>query len=164
MKRRGLISVCALILFCAAAAADNWPQFRGTQASGGAEGSSPPISWNAPSGDNIAWSVDVPGLAHSSPVVWGDRIYLTTAVSDETDPELKVGLYGDIQPVEGDGIHRFVVMAFDLKTGGIVWTENRAHRRAESETASEIHPRESNARNRRRTRRRVFRLGRVVLL
>jgi outer membrane protein assembly factor BamB len=123
MKLRGLILVCALILCFASAGADNWPQFRGVQASGVAEGATPPVSWDVSSRDNVAWAVDVPGLAHSCPVVWGDRIYLTTAVSDETDPELKVGLYGDIQPVEGDGEHRFVVMAFDLNTGDIIWTE-----------------------------------------
>ncbi len=103
--------------------AGEWPQFRGPNGSGVAEGASPPVSWDVDSGENVAWSVSIPGLAHASPVVWGDRVYLTTAVSDEDDPELKVGLYGDIAPVEGDGVHRWVVMALDVKTGDVVWTE-----------------------------------------
>ncbi len=113
----------AFLAFAIEAYAGDWPQFRGSNASGIAEGSSPPISWNVDSGDHVKWSVELPGLAHSSPIVWGDRVYLTTAVSDNEDPELKVGLYGDIKPIEGDGMHRFVVMALDVKTGGVVWNE-----------------------------------------
>jgi len=103
--------------------ADEWPQFRGPNGSGVAAQSSPPVSWDVDSGENVKWSVSIPGLAHSSPVVWGDRVYMTTAVSDEDDPELRVGLYGDIKPVEGDGVHGWVVMALDVKTGDVVWTE-----------------------------------------
>ena len=63
-----------------------------------------------------------PGLGHSSVVVWGEKIFLTTAVSGVTDPELKVGLYGDIKPVNDDTVHRFQVIALDRESGDIVWT------------------------------------------
>lgn len=60
-----------------------WPSFRGPGGSGVASDASPPTRWDIETGENVRWAVDVPGYAHSSPVVWGDRIYLTTAVSDD---------------------------------------------------------------------------------
>src|SRR5580658_3959627 len=57
----------------------NWPQFRGPSASGLGAGV-PPTEWNVESGKNIRWKTVIPGLGHSSPVVWGDRIFVTSAV------------------------------------------------------------------------------------
>ena len=79
----------ALLLACplvaAALASDapqtNWPRFRGPGASGIAEGNVMPVSWSLDTKAGLAWRTPVPGLAHSSPVVWGDSVYLTTAVS-----------------------------------------------------------------------------------
>jgi hypothetical protein len=76
--------LCAIYLLAlAAVAADatdtNWPQFRGPSASGVGVGA-PPIEWNVDSGKNIRWKTAIPGLGHSSPVVWGDRIFVTSAV------------------------------------------------------------------------------------
>ena len=98
----------ALILLAAAAllpalageaASGNWPQFRGPGATGTAPGAKPPTEWNLEDGTNVLWRTPIPGLGHSAPVVWGDRIYLTSAVRVEGEDELKVGLYGDIKPV-----------------------------------------------------------------
>ena len=77
-----------------AAPAPEWPQFRGPQASGVNTNQPAPTHWNVESGDNIRWQTDIPGLAHSSPIIAGDRIYLTTAVKPGRS-ELKVGLYGE---------------------------------------------------------------------
>ena len=74
-----------------------------------------------PSGENVKWRTPIPGLGHSSVVVWGAKIFLTTAVSGVSDPELKVGLYGDIKPVNDDSVHRFQVIALDKGSGNIVW-------------------------------------------
>src|SRR5712691_7619065 len=60
--------------------AANWPQFRGPQASGLDTNSAAPTQWNVERGENIAWQARIPGLGHSSPIIWGDRIYVTTAV------------------------------------------------------------------------------------
>ena len=50
----------------------NWPSFRGSQAAGVADGQQLPDCWNGEKGENILWRISIPGLAHSSPIVWGD--------------------------------------------------------------------------------------------
>src|SRR5579864_5306025 len=102
--------LCATCLFALAAiaAGANWPQFRGPDASGVGSGS-PPTEWNGESGKNIRWKTAVPGLGHSSPVIWGDRIFITSAVPASGDASLKVGLYGDITPVKGEPAQSFNV-------------------------------------------------------
>jgi outer membrane protein assembly factor BamB len=104
----------------------HWPQFRGPQASGQTHGPPIPTAWSGETGQGILWKTEVPGLGHSSPVVWGDRIYLTSAISGKKDPKLKVGLYGDIAPVKDDTVHRYMVYALNRATGKIVW-ERMAH-------------------------------------
>ena len=109
----------------AAAAADrsaSWPSFRGTDAAGVADGQNLPEKWSAAEGVNVRWTVPIPGLAHSSPVIWGDRIFLTTAISGEDDAEFKPGLYGDGTVAADRRLsHRFVVYALDKRTGAIIW-------------------------------------------
>ena len=63
----------------------NWPSFRGPSASGVAEGHPAAAQWNVPEGTNVRFKTPVPGLAHSSPVIWGDRLYLTTAISGKEE-------------------------------------------------------------------------------
>ena len=102
------------------AASVEWPSFRGASASGQADGQHLPERWDAARGQNIAWTVPVPGLAHSSPIVWGDRIFLTTAISSRPDAGFKPGLYG-----EGDARRTTArrssgcVLALDRATGQI---------------------------------------------
>jgi outer membrane protein assembly factor BamB len=103
-----------------AVGAGNWPQFRGPQGSGIAEGQAPPAHWDLSTGQNILWRVAVPGLAHASPIVWGDRVYLATAVKPGR-AELKVGLYGDIASVNEPEIHQWRLLAFDLASGRQLW-------------------------------------------
>jgi len=62
-----------------AAAGVDWPQFRGAQASGVSERATP-LTWNLATGENVRWQAPVPGLAHASPIIWENRLYLTTAV------------------------------------------------------------------------------------
>jgi outer membrane protein assembly factor BamB len=115
----------------AAAAQDDymnqWPQFRGPFASGIVESKALPDHWDATTGENIRWKIKIPGLGHSSPVVWGDRIFLTTAISGSGNDSLKVGLYGDIDEVGDRSIHEFRVYCIDKNTGEIVW-ERLAHK------------------------------------
>ncbi len=105
----------------------NWPGFRGHNAGGIAEGYKTPVSWDVESSQNIRWKTEIPGLGHSSPIVWGDRIYVTTAISGMEKPELKVGLYGSINPVEDDTVHEFKVYCLDKRTGRILW-EHTSHK------------------------------------
>ena len=125
-----------------ASAQDSWPSFRGAGARGVAEGHATALSWDVPSGEGLAWSTDIPGLAHSSPVIWGDRIYVTTAIKTNEEPaELTVGLYGSIMPVQDEGAHQLRVLALDKHTGEIAW-DVLAH---EGVPAVDRHPKGSHA-------------------
>jgi len=104
----------------------NWPSFRGPSANGIGESYSTPISWDVDTSKNIKWKITLPGLAHSSPVIWGNRMFVTTAAG-ETDAELKVGLYGSIEPVDDDSVHEWKVYCLDKNTGKILW-EKTAHK------------------------------------
>lgn len=101
-------------------AARPWPELRGTNRSGAGDAQGAPRSWNAERGENIAWKTPIPGLGLSSPVVWGSRVFLTTAVS-ESGGGLRTGLYGDVDSVEDSSAHTWMLLALDLKTGAIVW-------------------------------------------
>lgn len=103
-----------------AVASPQWPQFRGNQARGIADGQHPPISWNVEEKQNVAWSVEIPGLGHSCPVIWNDRLFVTTAIS-EKDTELKTGLYGDVASVKDDSEHEFVTYCINKQTGKVIW-------------------------------------------
>ena len=99
----------------------HWPSFRGPNAGGVAEGFSTPTTWNVEKGEDLKWKTPIPGLAHSSPIVWGDRLFVTSAVTEEKDPQLRVGLYGDITPVANDPEHRWLVYCLDKRTGKPLW-------------------------------------------
>lgn len=106
----------------------NWPSFRGVNASGVADGFPTPTTWNVENKQNILWKTPISGLGHSSPVVWGDLVFLTTSVSGKKGTaELKVGLYGDIEPVDDDTVHEWKVYCLNKKTGKILW-EKVAHK------------------------------------
>ena len=86
----------------------DWPSFRGVRASGVAEGFKTPTTWNVEESKGVAWKTPIPGLGHSSPVIWQDRVCVTTALSGKADAELKVGLYGDITPVDDTTEHEYL--------------------------------------------------------
>jgi outer membrane protein assembly factor BamB len=104
----------------------DWPSFRGPDASGVADGQHLPESWNGESGLNVAWKVRIPGLAHSSPIVHGDRVFVTTAVTSLADATFRHGLYGDGDASDDRSVHRFAIYALDKRSGRILW-ERTAH-------------------------------------
>ncbi len=117
----------ALSLFAhaAALAADSSPQFRGADSTGVSEDKGLPEKWS--STENVAWRVDVRGNGWSSPVVWGDRIFLTTVISKEDKEPPKKGLYfGGNRTAPADE-HRWLVYCIDFKTGKTLW-EREVHR------------------------------------
>ena len=105
----------------ASPAVGSWPSFRGPGASGISDGQNLPDSWNGSSGDGVLWRVAVPGLAHASPVVWGHRVFLTTAVSARGNATFKPGLYGDGDASEDRSRHKWIVYAIDKRTGAVEW-------------------------------------------
>jgi len=104
-----------------ASADGNWPSFRGAGAAGVADGFPLPAEWSVPASRNIRWRTPIPGLGHSSPVVWGGRLFVSTSISGAEKPELKVGLYGDIGSVNDASVHRWMVYALDAASGRIIW-------------------------------------------
>ncbi len=103
----------------AESASSKWPQFRGPQASGVAE-TGIPARWNVETGENIRWQTPIPGLAHASPIIWGNRVYLATAVRPG-QAALKVGLYGDIASANDQDSHQWRLIAIDKTSGKILW-------------------------------------------
>jgi outer membrane protein assembly factor BamB len=103
------------------AANGSWPSFRGTQAAGVAERQNLPDRWDGKTGENILWRTPIPGLAHSSPVVWGSRIFVTSAVSSDPKAGFKPGLYGDGDASQDRSTQRWMIYALDKHTGKILW-------------------------------------------
>jgi len=122
MRYRLLALNCALTLACAAADG-NWPQFRGPSASVIGDGVHPPVQWDTGKGTNILWTAEIPGLAVSSPVVWGDRVFVTTAISTDPKQTFRTGLYGDTDSSPDRSPHQWKVLALDKKTGKILWEQ-----------------------------------------
>jgi len=98
-----------------------WPQFRGPFASGIVESTDLPDSWDIQTGENIKWKVKIPGLGHSCPVIWGDKLFVTSAISGSGSDSLKVGLYGDIDEVGDRSEHEFKLYCFNKLTGELLW-------------------------------------------
>ncbi|HEX6719893.1 MAG TPA: hypothetical protein VF088_22490, partial [Pyrinomonadaceae bacterium] len=107
MKRLTL-SIIVLIVAFTVVHAQNWPQFRGPNATGVTEGQPKPVKWDASKSENVRWKADIPGLSHASPVVWGDKVFVVTAVSSGKD-ETRYGLFGDVAPVKDDPKHAWKI-------------------------------------------------------
>jgi outer membrane protein assembly factor BamB len=103
------------------ASPQNWPSFRGPQACGVADGQHPPVAWDAEKGTNVLWKTAIPGLGHSCPVIWGDHVYVTSAVSGDPNTKFRPGLYGDVDSVEDPTVHTWHVYCLDLHGGRILW-------------------------------------------
>ncbi len=106
--------------FHTSVSAANWPQFRGPQACGVDSSKPAPTHWDIERSKNVLWQTEIPGLGHSSPILWEDRIFVTTAVQTKK-ANLKVGLYGDIQPVVNDDPQQWRLLAIDQNNGKIIW-------------------------------------------
>jgi outer membrane protein assembly factor BamB len=105
----------------------NWPQFRGPGGQGIAEGFPTRANWNVDAAagklDGLLWRVEVPGLGHSSPIIWEDRIYLATAAPKSGKPSLRIGYYGDVKPAKDDEEQRWLIQCFDKKSGKQKWEQ-----------------------------------------
>src|ERR1051325_3567925 len=129
---RFLLSLSINVLLASAAMAQNWPSFRGTQASGVADGMNPPVTWDVEKGTNIAWKTPIPGLAHSSPVVWGNRVFVTTAIPADDSVMFRHGVDANSnvdainRSTRDDVMYTWRVYALDRESGKIVW-EKTSH-------------------------------------
>jgi outer membrane protein assembly factor BamB len=99
----------------------NWPAFRGDAADGNGDGQRAVTEWDVASGKNIKWKTPIPGIANSSPIVWGNRVFVTSAISKAGDKSFRTGLYGDVLPVNDLSEHEWKVYALDKASGKILW-------------------------------------------
>jgi outer membrane protein assembly factor BamB len=154
MSRIAVASFVTLFITASAALAnpkpeETWPGFRGHGMTGIAPGSSLPEKWSAT--ENVKWKAAIPGYGWSSPIVWGDTVFLTSGISSKPFKQPRPGLYGNeyIAELQGKGLSneevlrrvrerdnelpeesdeiRYMVYALDAATGTIKW-EREAHR------------------------------------
>jgi outer membrane protein assembly factor BamB len=100
-----------------------WSMYRGYYASGVLDNANLPETWNVETGENIAWKTEIPGLGHSCPAVWGDNIFVTTAVSELDKGGVKTGIYGSIGSVQDTSIHEWKLFCVDKNSGQIKWEQ-----------------------------------------
>jgi outer membrane protein assembly factor BamB len=118
---RRAVVVLGIVISGTTLSGQNWPAFRGANAAGVADGRPTAVKWNAATNDGVAWKTPVPGLAVSSPIVWGDRVFVSTAVSSDPAQKIRTGLYGDVEPVNDASKHTWHLIAIDKKTGSTLW-------------------------------------------
>ncbi len=126
IRKSTLVLALAAVLTSAGAQArkpvieNQWPQWRGPHADGVAPQGDPPISWSET--QNLRWKTSIPGKGHSTPIVWGERIFLTTAL--QHGPERPAGFrdapgaHHNLPPARGQ---KFIVLAVDRRDGTILW-------------------------------------------
>jgi outer membrane protein assembly factor BamB len=98
---------------------EQWPRFRGPHAGVISDDPNLPEEWNETK--NVAWKVSVPGLGWSSPIVWDDHVFVTSAISAGIEPAPAPGLYDGHGNRKPPAVHRWMVYDFSFKTGEIRW-------------------------------------------
>jgi outer membrane protein assembly factor BamB len=112
----------ALCLGCTSVVyAQNWPSFRGPNGAGVGDGNNPPTTWDAEKSINILWKTPIPGLGHSSPILWGDRVFVTTAVSGSANSQFVHGLTDTGASADDNSNHSWRVYCLKKNTGRIIW-------------------------------------------
>src|SRR5262245_45357500 len=105
MRRRTVVCWCLILgslVLAHVAQAENWPGWRGPRGDGTSLETNVPIHWNGETGQHLLWKTPVPGSGHSSPIVWGDRIFLVGCVDQTTER---------------------ILASLDRKTGKILWKQ-----------------------------------------
>ncbi|HZO84022.1 MAG TPA: PQQ-binding-like beta-propeller repeat protein [Verrucomicrobiae bacterium] len=122
MKRFILILLATSVI--SNAESKNWPAFRGPDAQGIGDGKTV-LTWNADKTEgpiqNIRWSTDIPGLSHASPTIWGDRLFVTSAISGAGEQTLKMVLHDNGAPSDDVGEQTWIIYCLDKNTGKILW-------------------------------------------
>jgi len=98
-----------------------WSSYRGYYSSGVLDNTTLPSQWDVQRGTNIKWKIDIPGLALSCPVIWGDKLFITSAISQTDNALLRACSYVNSNPVDDESVHDWVVYCLDNNTGDIIW-------------------------------------------
>jgi outer membrane protein assembly factor BamB len=119
-----LTTVAILLIGCSLdrVHAQNWPTFRGKFARGVADDQALPEEWDIKTGKNIRWRTEIPGMGHSSPVIWGDRVFLTSAVAEDI-PGLVLGDQGGIDMAKDSSSFSWRLYCLDKTSGKILWSK-----------------------------------------
>ena len=141
LPKIGRACVCVLLISASCAIAQNWPQWRGSQANGLAPEKKLPAEWGQDK--NIAWKVALPGIGWSQPIVWGNKIFVTTAVT-ENQAKPEAGNFNPVATADGpastgfrfpgfgpppsppDKLYSWKLICLDGATGKVLW-ERTAH-------------------------------------
>ncbi|MCX6259811.1 MAG: PQQ-binding-like beta-propeller repeat protein, partial [Bacteroidia bacterium] len=98
-----------------------WPGYRGYMASGVLDNANLPATFDFDKQDNIRWKIEIPGMGISSPAIWGNRLFITTAISTADKAGFKPGLYGDVTPIQDSSVHEWKVYCIEKNNGKILW-------------------------------------------
>ncbi|MBP1674637.1 MAG: bamB 2 [Bacteroidetes bacterium] len=98
-----------------------WPGYRGYMASGVLDNANLPETFDFEKMENVKWKIKIPGMGISSPVIWGNKLFITTAISAGDKAGFKPGMYGDVTPVKDSSVHEWKVYCIDKTTGRIIW-------------------------------------------
>ena len=134
MNRVGIgLAVMTIVATPVLLDAQNWPQFRGAMAGVGVDHPDLPDSWSTT--ENVAWVTSIPGIGWSSPIVWGDHVFLTTVVNSGQQEPPKPGFYLGDWPAS-TAPHRWMVRR-RLRFGQSAMGEGGWRQRAREGQASE---------------------------
>ncbi|HOK24934.1 MAG TPA: PQQ-binding-like beta-propeller repeat protein [Bacteroidales bacterium] len=121
--------------------ARQWPWYRGYHISGVLDNANLPETFDFKTMNNIRWKTEIPGLGLSSPVIWGNRLFVTTALSKSDNKGFRTGIFGDVTSVDDVSEHEWLVICFDKNNGNRIW-ERVAHRGV---PAMKRHPKSTHA-------------------
>jgi outer membrane protein assembly factor BamB len=98
-----------------------WPAYRGYMSSGVLDNADLPETFDLQNLVNILWKTEIPGLGLSSPVIWDNKLFITTAVSAKDKEGYKPGIYGDIEPVNDSSEHEWKILCYNKTNGRLIW-------------------------------------------
>lgn len=102
---------------------EQWPSYRGYRASGVLDSAGLPITWDVKKNVNIKWKKEIEGLGMSNPVIWDDKLFITTAISAEDVSGFKAGIYGNVESVDDESIHEWQVICLNKNSGELIWKQ-----------------------------------------
>jgi outer membrane protein assembly factor BamB len=108
-------------IFCQINPGRQWTAYRGNSSSGVLDNTNLPDSFDISKMINVRWKTQIPGLGLSSPVIWDNKIFITSAISQADRDGFKPGIYGDITPVKDSSVHEWMVYCLDKNSGRIIW-------------------------------------------
>ncbi len=134
MKTNYYIPLAFLCIFCLepyliaqVSPQRQWTGYRGCLSSGVLDNADLPATFSFEKMENIKWKISIPGMGISSPVIWGNKLFLTSAISDADKAGFKPGLYGDVRSVNDSSVHEWKVFCINKNNGRVIW-EKTAYR------------------------------------